>query len=857
MKRIKIVLSMLSLALIGPEYLLALGGTNPVPLINEPLVPAAVAPGGSAFTLTINGTGFVSASVVNWNGTARATVFVSTSQLTASISASDVATASTASVTVVNPTPGGGVSNVAFLQVTTAAETVVLGQSAVLQSPTVGGRQAVGDFNQDGKLDLAATDFSGVWILLGNGDGTFQAPFFNAVGSTLGGVVLGDFNGDGKLDVAGLRDGTVTILLGNGAGSFQPPIATPIDASLTRTSWLAAGDFNHDGKLDLVVGNQSGNAVTVLLGNGDGTFQPFVDYATGPEPTAVVIGDFNGDGNLDLATANFGSFGGNTVSILLGNGDGTFKPHVEYSTTDHGPLSLLAADFNGDGKLDLAVDCSCGHSSVCGRPGTVAVLLGNGDGTFKPAVIYDADQFPYTVTVGDFNGDGKLDLALTDLDSAKISFLLGNGDGTFQPHFDVPLLNSNTGVSGGPVGLVTGDFNGDGLLDLVTNNTSTSGQHLVDLLLQMRIATSTTLSADVNPVLAGSSVTFTAAVATVAASSMVPTGSVTFHDGATALGTITLDNAGHASLKTSSLSVGTHSITAVYEPSGGFAGSTSAALAETVQPIATSTMLSVDVNPVLTGSSVTFTAAVATVPASSMVPTGSVTFNDGTTALGTVTLDNTSHASLKTSSLTAGAHSITAVYAPSGDFAGSTSAALAENVEDFSLSSNPTSATVTAGNTASYTLSVTPTGGFNQAVLLSCTGAPTLATCTVSPASVTLDGTNAKTATVQVTTKARSMLAPRFRFRPPAMGRYRFQPLLLWLLGFALVASLLAAMRRRVRLGFAMIVFLVLLAAACGGGGGGNTPTAPSGTPSGTSTLTVTGTSGSLSHKATVTLTVN
>jgi dienelactone hydrolase len=436
---------------------------NPVPLINQPLVPDTVAPGGKGFRLTVNGTGFVSGSTVNWNGSALATSFVSGSQLKATVPASDIAKASTASVTVVNPSPGGGTSNEEFFQVMVTGLTTSLGQSNIPVGALTE-REAVGDFNRDGKLDLAVQDPSGVWILLGNGDGTFQTPVLYSVPGGTGYLITGDFNNDGKLDVAGLGAGIVTILLGNGNGTFQPHVDSAIDTTIPNPFSIAAGDLNHDGKLDLVVGYQGGSAVSVLLGNGDGTFQPFVDYATAAEPNAVAIGDFNRDGKLDVATANFGSFGGKTVSILLGNGDGTFQPHVEYPT-DGGPLSVVAADFNGDGKLDLAVDCSCGHSSTCGRPGTVSILLGNGDGTFQRPVNYDADEFPYTIAAGDFNGDGKIDLALTDLDSGKISFLLGNGDGTFQSHFELP-------TNARPVGLATGDFNDDGTLDLVVGGSN-------------------------------------------------------------------------------------------------------------------------------------------------------------------------------------------------------------------------------------------------------------------------------------------------------------------------------------------------------------------------------------------------
>ena len=233
----------------------AFAAENPVPLINQPLVPDATAPGGQGFTLTVHGTGFVSGAVVKWNGSSLATTFVSDSQLRASVPASDIAAASTASVTVVNPTPGGGMSNVMFFEVTPSSSLIALNAPSAFGAGTTPYSVAVGDFNGDGKLDLAVANegSDNVSILLGNGDGTFQAAV--------------DY----------------------GAG--------------TDPDSVAVGDFNGDGKLDLVVANDDSNNVSILLGNGDGTFQAAVNYGVSA-PSSVAVGDFNGDGKLDLAVAN-------------------------------------------------------------------------------------------------------------------------------------------------------------------------------------------------------------------------------------------------------------------------------------------------------------------------------------------------------------------------------------------------------------------------------------------------------------------------------------------------------------------------------------------------------------------------
>ena len=233
---------------------------------NQPLVPDAVVPGGPAFTLTVNGTGFVSGSVVNWNGSARATTFVDGSQLTAAISAADIAAVGTASVTVVNSMPGGGMSNVAFLSIT-------------------GSALAVG-------------------FRLGSSPVTGTFPFS---------IAMGDFNGDGKLDlaVANVSSNTVSILLGDGRGNFT---LASSPATGDEPYSVAVGDFNGDGKLDLAVANSGSDTVSILLGDGRGNFALASSPATGDAPFSLAVGDLNGDGRLDLAVANGDS---NTVSILL------------------------------------------------------------------------------------------------------------------------------------------------------------------------------------------------------------------------------------------------------------------------------------------------------------------------------------------------------------------------------------------------------------------------------------------------------------------------------------------------------------------------------------------------------------
>jgi hypothetical protein len=547
---------------------------------------------------------------------------------------------------------------------------------------------AVGDLNGDGHPDLVVTNQcqSGgscntgtASVLLGNGDGTFQAPVsYGTGGYHPWWVAIADVNRDGKPDfvVTNFFPGTVGVgvFLGNGDGTFQAPVS--YGAGMASFS-VAIGDLRGIGIPDLAVAdwcnspcNSNNGVIEVLLGNGDGTFQAAVGYGSGGlYAYKVAIGELNGDGHPDLVVTNNLS---NSVSVLLGNGDGTFQAPVSYNVGGSGAGTVVIGDVNGDGYLDLVVgvgiDSQCGNCS----DGGVSVLLGNGDGTFQPATVYDSGGYNgFSVAIGDVNGDGYPDVVVGNTNSNSVGVLMGNDDGTFQP----AAIYSSGGNS--PYSIALADLNGDGKLDVImTNMSGGSNEGVVGVMLNNTQYTpnpsATTLTSSPNPSTFGQVVTFTASVS---AEAGTPTGTVEFFDGDVVLGSARLMN-GNALFPASWLTAGSHSVVAMYQGDGRYLSSASAPTKQVVNSAATTTSLVSSLNPSVFGQAVTFTAQVSS---TTVTPTGTVEFLDGSTALGSATLANGS-ASLSISSLTAGTHSVTAAYQGTGNFDPSQSAPLNEVV---------------------------------------------------------------------------------------------------------------------------------------------------------------------------------
>jgi hypothetical protein len=359
----------------------------------------------------------------------------------------------------------------------------------------------IADFNGDGKNDVAVTNAEGVSILLGDGLGHLDTPTVLPAGVGPSRLVAADFNGDHKVDLAvtNLGSNTVSIFLGRGNGTFTH--AGNLAVGMGPVG-VAVGDFNHDGKADLAVANSGiafdnnegpeANTLAILLGNGNGRFRAPTFIPVAKTPLVVVVNDFNKDDKQDLAVSNFA---GGFVSELLGNGNGTFQAPREFKVGSNAD-GITVADFNGDGNPDIAVTNGNGNNTITDK---VAILFGDGEGSFKPRVVVGSGRVPVAVLAGDFNHDGKADYMTANFDANTVSVVLGKGDGTF---FDIgPGIPTNSAF---PSQTITADFNNDGIPDLalVNGDGQTPGNSVSILLGKQRggFETAKVFAAALNPI---------------------------------------------------------------------------------------------------------------------------------------------------------------------------------------------------------------------------------------------------------------------------------------------------------------------------------------------------------------------
>jgi hypothetical protein len=595
---------------------------------------------------------------------------------------------------------------------------------------------AAGDLNGDGKADLVAAYPCNVTyqctqgildVLLNNGNGTFGAPMPTVFVAPATAVAIADVNGDGKPDLlvgtgctesntyycsseyTAFPNGYAAELLGNGDGTFRSGPNIPQTGGIVVTS-IAVVDVNGDGKPDLLVATScattdcvtSGGTVSVLLGNGDGTFQTPLTYNSGGiDAVSLAVSDVNGDGHPDLIVTNSGCTNGDcgwpsVVSVLLGNGDGTFKPAVNYATGGQVPVAVVVGDINGDGIPDLVVGNSA-CNPACGNA-NVAVLFGNGDGTFQTPLTTSVPGLSGgSLVLADFDGDGKLDVAAASEQNYGDFILFGNGDGTFQP--SVPVASTWPGV-------VAADLTGQGKTSLVFGGT------LSVLLNNRPPSTTTTLISSASPSYLNQTVTFTA---TVSGQGTTPTGTVTFHISLNHPVTVPLVN-GQATYSWTFGKTGPRTVTARYSGDANHAPSSSNVLSQLVNsPFLTQTSVTSSLDPSRVDQPVTYTATVAS--QGGPTPTGTVTFTINGNKPVAVALTN-GQATFNWTYLHAGARTVTASYSGDAAHQPSTSAMLNQTISPQATKTSLTSSLNPSNinQTVTFTASVagqnggTPTG---------------------------------------------------------------------------------------------------------------------------------------------------
>ncbi len=674
---------------------------------------------------------------------------------------------------------------------------------------------SVADVNGDSKPDILSSNAyaSDVSVLLGNGDGTFQTP---AVGYALGGVfwtkpVLADFNGDGKPDIIAPQfvpdyESGLTYLQGAGDGTFVAArdYYQPLSAGTAYGIGVVSADFNADSIPDLVLGASAFGAdigVTVFLSNSDGTLKPGVNYGTGGNLNFVATGDFNSDGKQDIVAADAHS---GDVELFLGNGDGTLQTAQTFAGAQGASAGITVGDFNGDGKPDVA---------LVGSPSSVFVLLNDAVGRFQTPVSYSITSEGWEITAADLNKDGKLDLAVTQTGSNFVSILLGKGDGTFLAASDFDLGSS------WPAGIAAGDLNKDGNNDLAVA--------IDDVDTGMGIAVA----------LGNGDGTFQPAT-------LYPTSSQTIADpypGEVEI--IDVDKDGNLDMVYTNSEYGTVGVlygkgdgtfyTPVDFPAGiygygltvadingdgavdvvtgndGFPG-----LTVSFNTGGNNTTLTSSPNPSSYGEPVTVTATVAaTVRGVNAVPSGTMSFTDNGTPVGSASVGSAGRASLVLPALSVGSHVFSAAYSGDSAFLPSTSPTLTQSVTsvgapDYTLTANPTSATIQPGQSAVFTITATSVNDFNGTVDFACGVLPQGVSCQFAPASVTL--TAGQSASIQLTVSA----AANALASASPVSRDSGHMLPLWfslsggVFGWILIEGLDAQRRRR------LIVLLAVIALA-------------------------------------------